>query len=100
MPFDSLLHEKHSQLASSIVAGEESAIREALNQYFGHANWPLSELPARAVMKRYPDGREVFAFDNQDLIEFYPLQIKTGERDGKFTVTASRPYRLLTGPKP
>jgi hypothetical protein len=78
--------------AESMVVQYDEIISSAVEAITGWEDSILLQ-PGRASRVTFPDGREVFAWDNEPLVEFWPVEMSMD--GGK--IVANRRYRLLKG---
>ena len=85
-----------NQITRSPADKTDAVIRSAILKQSGKTELVLADVARFGVLKIYPDGTEIFAYDGLDLIRFFPIEISTVETKGKTTLTAKRNYQLLT----
>lgn len=55
----------------------------------------LDEIAHRCEFRTMPNGQSVFCFDGQELIEFFPVEIKTEQKELSYFATYEQKYRKL-----
>lgn len=84
-----------SQLATELARSFDAIVRSQISGVLGHDNWTPGEMAPRCEIRCYPDGREVFSFDDRALVEFYPIKVETEYKNSSARLIATRPYRML-----
>jgi hypothetical protein len=91
---DSVISTITADLSLSMGVGKDSILMQAINNT-GESGFMLLNSEAfrhRGRFERYPDGTEIFYWDEKPLIQFQPVEIK---QEG-LKITANQPYRLLS----
>jgi hypothetical protein len=87
-----------SQIVSNISMGlmtqKEEQIKAAIDFMIGKP-WTIEEITGRGEFHLYPDKTEVFAFDGQELIRFYPIETVTEQKGHSTFLKGKQNYELL-----
>lgn len=74
---------------------DEIIIREARDRA-DDDQMEVVEIAARGRFEVWPDGRQIFYFDDVPLVEFFPMETTSELVDGMYKVKASQQYKVLT----
>lgn len=91
----SLVTAHRDALARSVVAQRDELVKTAIDFKMGRTDWAAEEIKDRAGLIRYPDGRVVFEFDKELLLEFHPASWWSEKVDHVEKLVASQHYRVL-----
>ena len=79
-----------SKLSQNLCVQREKLIEKHIGDYaFLLMNSKNMELA------RYPNGREVYSFKGNPVLEFYPLETDTFVEDEKTYISVNQPFRVL-----
>ncbi|OHD24896.1 MAG: hypothetical protein A2Y38_16320 [Spirochaetes bacterium GWB1_59_5] len=80
--------------AAIVVSNKDNQILSSILRVCpGFTMSDISEIMRRGRIDVYPDKTEVFHWDGQPLIKFWPMELNM--ENGK--ITATQPYRVLEG---
>ena len=89
------MNNSHTKLAGQVVKEKDKLIKDAISHKIGSENWSITDIANRGEMSILPDKTEVFSFDGQELIRFWPATTKTVCSGTGFSGTAEQKYQLL-----
>lgn len=89
------MKEHMEEVTKNMVSQKDEIISTEITKLVGEG-WTMADVKNKGVLKRMPDGTEVFAFDGVDLIQFYDVEFETKTEDFKMLMTAKQRYRLLS----
>ena len=88
------MKEQTEEIVKNMVSQKDGIISTAISESAGEG-WTMADIRNRGVLKRMPDGTEIFAFDGVDLIQFYDVEFETKTEGFKMIMTAKQNYRIL-----
>lgn len=92
--FQLLEHTRIRQACESIDAQMQEAITNALNEV-GIEFTDLQSIAHDCEFRIYPDKREVFCYKGRELLEFFPIEYKTIQKELSYFFTLEQKVRKL-----
>ncbi len=93
-----LFKEQSAIVHRQMIESKEALILAAITHAMGNDDWDKTEAYGRCGMFTQPNGHDIFSFDDEPMIRFYPFESRV-ETIGLRTMMAfSQNYRLLYEP--
>lgn len=83
-----------NHLAAQMAASQDDVIAKAITADIG-PGWSPASLAGRLTRTVYPDGVEIFAIDQRNILELHPSQFEHTATAGTGKITATQRYRNL-----
>ena len=83
-----------SNISGGLMAQKEEQIKAAIDFMIGKP-WTVDDIVGRGEFYLYTDKTEVFVFDGQALIRFYPVETATEQRGHSTCLKGQQRYELL-----